>query len=99
MDEVRRSQWFDFRQGDDAFRMVDAFQQPGHVVRKRTHRLEALDVFADIVGCHAMDAVPVLRCDNRHVRLHEVLQKAVVGGASAAATGRDNSRGRLVIQV
>ena len=97
MDEICRSQRFDFRQGDDAFRMVDAFQEPRHVVRQRTHRLEAFFVLADIVGCQPMDAVPVLRCYNRHVRLHEVLQKAVVGGAGTAATGRDDGRGRLII--
>lgn len=97
MDEVRRSQWFDFRQRDDAFRMVDAFQEPRHVVRKRAHRLEAFDVLADVVGRQAMDTVPVLRRDNRHVRLHKVLQKTVVGGAGAAATGRNDGRSRLII--
>ena len=99
MDEVCRSQWFDFRQGDDAFRMVDAFQEPCHVVRKRAHRLKTFDVLADVVGRQAMDAVPVLRCDNRHVRLHEIFQKTVVGGAGAAATGGDDSRRRFVVQV
>ena len=87
MDEVGRRQRLDFGQGDDAFCVVDAFQQPGHVVGEGAHCLKTFDVLADVVGRQAMDAVPVLRCDNRHVRLHEVLQKAVVGGAGTAATG------------
>ena len=99
MDEVRRSQRLDFRQGDDAFRVVDAFQQPGHVVRERAHRLEAFDILADIVRRHAMDAVPVLGGHDRHVRLHKVLQQTVVGGAGAAAAGGDDGRRRLVVQV
>ena len=99
MDEIGGRQRLHFRKRDDAFRMVDAFQEPRHVVRQRAHRLEAFDVFADVVGRHAMDAVPVLRRDDRHVRLHEVLQKAVVGGAGAAAAGRNDGRGRLVVKV
>ena len=97
MDEVGRRQRLDFGQGDDAFCVVDAFQQPGHVVGEGAHCLKTFFVLTDIVGRHAVDAVPVLGGHDRHVRLHKVLQQTVVGGAGAAATGGDDSRRRLII--
>ena len=99
MDEVRRRQRLDFGQGDDAFRVVDAFQQPGHVVGEGAHRLKAFFVLTDIVGRHAVDAVPILRGHDRHVRLHKVLQQTVVGSAGTATAGGDDGRRRLVVQV
>ncbi len=98
MDEVRRRQRLDFGQGDDAFCVVDAFQQPGHVVGEGAHRLKAFFILTDIVGRHAVDAVPVLGCHDRHVRLHKVLQQTVVGGAGTTTTSGDDGRRRLVVQ-
>ena len=69
---------------------LDALQEPRHVLGERAHGLQPLLVPADVVRGEAVDLVPVLRGDQRHVADCEVLVQAVEGrGSPAPAAGHD----------
>lgn len=85
-----------FRLGDGSVAVTKIFKQPRHVASKSAHRLQPLGVLGGLARRAPVDAVPILRGDDRHVQDGEILVKSVeCGRRSATAADSDGSR-RLV---
>ena len=56
------------------FARLDAVKQPRHIAPECAHGLQTLEVLLDVLRVCAVDHVPVLAGDNRHMRDAGVLE-------------------------
>ena len=73
----------------------NTFEQPRHVTGKYAHRLQTLGIPTDFIGGVAMHHVPVLRRDNRHIAVRQILVHLVECRCASAAAAGGYRCGRL----
>ena len=75
--------------------LFDAVEQPCHVATEGTHGLQTFCVLQCLFGCVAVDLVPILRTNDKHLADCEIFVKLVKGCACASSAATYYSCGRL----
>ena len=77
--------------------VMDFFQQKSHVVCHGTHSLHSLGIESGFAFCAAIDNVPVLRGDHRHIKHLERHEHRLVHRRGSTTTAYSHRCGRLVL--